>query len=82
MAKKGPGRGRVGLFGRKGGGLWVSGALTKEGKAAFQRRRKELEALHEDTRGRRPSTVTKADVVEFALRGAEDSREYLSRDSG
>lgn len=61
--------GRPSLFGLKQGGLWISGGLSEEGSQLFEHKRQELEALLR--RHKSEARVSKADVVEYLLRGKQ-----------
>jgi hypothetical protein len=71
------GSGRVGLFGRKDGGVWISGVLSADAGPFYVMAREELLRLYVGIFGEPPGTISKADVIEYALRGRKRTREYF-----
>lgn len=75
-------KGRSGLFGRKDGGMWISGLLSKDGLKFYNQQKARLILVYQSVYGEKPRTVSKADVLEFGLRGEEASRQYFERLKG
>lgn len=78
MAKKGrAGNGYVGLFGRrKGPTLWISGNVPA---LEFRLAKQSLVELYEVVYGRRPTRITKTDVVEYALMATRPGSEAYDK---
>lgn len=69
MAKKGPGKGKRSMFGRAAGGLWISGQISKPAAALFKVQRAHLVRIYREIFGAAPKAVSKANVIEYVLRG-------------
>lgn len=72
MAKKTGGY--VTVFGRTGGGLWVSGQISPKAAKLFQAKKREIVALYREVNGAAPTQVSKANVIEYLLLGPEKTR--------
>lgn len=78
MAKVKPlGMGFVGIFGRKDGGMWISGTLSKAGAERFKQAKAGLEVIYREVYGHLPKTIGKTDVFEFALMGPTVARQVF-----
>lgn len=72
----------VSMFGPKGGGLWISGEISPTAAKLFKKKRGEVIALYRAVHGAPPKTVSASNVVEFLLRGAEETRKVFEARRG
>jgi hypothetical protein len=70
-------RGRRSIFTEKDPTTRVQGILTKIGRHAFERARRQLRGLVMRITRLDPTPVSDADTVEFLARGEESTRAYL-----
>lgn len=72
----------ISMFGPKGGGRWISGEISPKAAKLFDKKRGEVIALYRAVHGSEPWTVSAANVVEFLLRGPEDTRKVFESRKG
>lgn len=72
-------RGRFSIFGDKSTGRDIHGIISYMGAIAFKRAEKRLSAVYEDVMGRKPASVSEADVVEYLARGEAETRLALNK---
>lgn len=65
------------MFGPTGGGMWFSGQLNAGATKVFKEREIELRRVYRKVYGCEPSAVSKANVIEFALRGPKNAEAIL-----
>jgi hypothetical protein len=74
MAKRNGNMGRPSVFRNKAGGRRLQALVTRQALQFFERHRKTLAQLTD----RDPRSLTDADVVEYALRGEANTRDYIA----
>lgn len=70
-------RGRLSIFGSKEDGVRIQGEISKRGALMFEQSRRRLAAMYEDIIGKKPTSISDADVVESLTVGVAATRGAL-----